>query len=196
MPTPSRSPRPMYRLKVGGKDGITPSLTDPTSYLEVARCGDGTVRVSIHVYLDPLGGETIPPRPIIINGVPQYLKGPDGLPLRSPSGAPRPALWPESRLLGETTVIDSLQTVVLSPLLPTPIHIGAFARVTLARTPSLEDALDKYRVRDTRTSYDLHGDPSTPSDEPPFIPSQSSALPSSSLLSHNLPTPPPPGDPS
>jgi hypothetical protein len=49
----------MYRLRVGGKDGITPSLADPTSYLEIARCGDGTVRVSIHVYIDPLGGEPI-----------------------------------------------------------------------------------------------------------------------------------------
>lgn len=194
MSTPGAPTRTMYRLRVGGKDGITPSLTDPTPYLEVDKCDDGTIRVSIHVYLDPLGGEIIPPKPVIIGGIPKYETDSSGNPIRPL----RPRLWPASRLLGETTIHDSLQTVSL-PLRPggplVPLHIGAFARVTIARTPSLDEALEKYRVRDTRSSHDLHGDPDdfTP-DAPPFIPSTASVHPSSSPLAYNLPPIPPHGD--
>lgn len=194
MSLPRPPNRSMYRLRVGGKDGITPSLDDPTSYLEIARCGDGTVRVSIHVYIDPLGGEPIPSKPVIINGVPKYKTDASGSLLRPLT----PELWPPSRLFGETHIADSLQTIPVQLYPGGPItnfHIGGFARVTLARTPSLDDALEKYRVRDTRTSHDLHGDPDDLSpDSPPFIPSTASITPRASILSHNLP-PSPSGDP-
>lgn len=197
-PQPPSSPirKPMLRLKVGGADGLTPSESSSISsqYMETSVCGDGTVRVSIHVYLDPHGGEPIPAKPIIINGVPQYEKNRDGTTRKDSTGRPVPKFWPGSRLLGETTVTDSLLTVML-PLGPSgkliPIHIGGFARITIARTPSIEEALAKYDARDAHASRDSVTDDFTSDEPPPFIPSHAS-IPHRGLLSaHNPPTPPP-----
>lgn len=191
MPTPPR--QPMFKLSVGGASGSPPSedASIASQYIETSVCGDGIIRVSIHIYLDRNGGEVIPPRPIISNGVPQYEKGPDHLPLRGRDGKPVPALWPASRLLGETSIKDSLQTVLLplgppsSPLVP--VHIGGFARVTLAARPSLEEALAYYDKRDA--AFPLNA--SSRSEDPPFIPSHAS-LPYRSLnASHNPPRPSP-----
>jgi hypothetical protein len=121
--------------------------------MEVSRCGDGTIRVSIHTYLDRNGGEIIPARRKILNGVPQT------------DARGNPSYWPASRLLAETHIADSLLTVP-SPSSPSVhLHIGGYARVTLARIRSLEEALDFYRQRDSRVVRDsLSVDPD-PSDK-------------------------------
>lgn len=202
---PPSSPirKPMLRLRVGGADGLTPSESLPISsqYMETSVCGDGTVRVSIHVYLDPHGGEPIPAKPMLINGVPQYEKNRDGSTRRDSQGRPVPKFWPSSRLLGETTVTDSLLTVML-PLGPSgkliPVHIGGFARVTIARTASIDDALSKYDSRDSFSARDAVTDDYSTDEPPPFIPSHAAQIrsdgsplfPKSAPLSaHNLPTP-------
>ena len=187
MPLPPPAPlQPMYRLHVGGRSGVCPSPVTSSQYMEVSRCGDGTIRVSIHTYLDRNGGEIIPARRKILNGVPQT------------DARGNPSFWPASRLLAETHIADSLLTVP-SPQNPSVhLHIGGYARVTLARIRSLEEALDFYRQRDSRIVRDSSNVDPDPSDvlvdrsasdsSPPFIPS----LASSSLTpaqTHNLPIP-------
>lgn len=144
-PLPPR--QPMYKLIIGGATGLDPRNPSTVSAgMTIQRCPDGRYCVITRTYLDPLGGEVIPPKPIIDPDTQRQARDKDG----------NPQWWPASRLLGNTIIHDSFLTAPFNLVQDKPpqhLHLGVFCNVLLARRPALTDAKDYYDSRDKRPVY-------------------------------------------